>query len=149
MAPRKPGGSNPRRAAGDKSSVDTWEQEKPKGKWTEVSADYEVLDALVKEKKITWSKSGRESAKREVDLYKTLEKTATDERKEERDREKLGDKLEAFLKRKEDEATCLMEELRKTWKLHNTKVLRRSKVCAALIENRSIVTTKIRVVRGH
>ena len=64
--------------------------------WTEVSADYEVLDALVKEEKITWSKSGKESAKREADLYKTLEKADTDEKKEERDREKLGDKLEAF-----------------------------------------------------
>ena len=39
---------------------------------------------------------------------------ATDEKKEERDRDKLGDKLEAFLKRKEeeDEATCLIEEMR-------------------------------------
>ena len=36
----------------------------------------------MKEKKIRWSKSGRESAKREVDLYKTLEKAATDEKKE-------------------------------------------------------------------
>ena len=65
--------------------------------------------------KITWSKSGRESAKREADLYKTLEKTATDEKKEERDREKVGDKLEAFLnwKEEEDEAMWLMEEMRK------------------------------------
>ena len=59
-------------------------------KWIEVSADYEVLDAFVKEKKITWSKSGRESAKREADLHKTLEKAATDEKKEERDRESLA-----------------------------------------------------------
>ena len=73
-----------------------------------------MLDALVTEKKITWSKSGRESAKREADLYKTLEKAASDE-KEERDREKLGDKLEAFLKRKqeEDETTFFMEEMTK------------------------------------
>ena len=44
-----------------------------------------------------------------------LEKAATDEKREERDRDKLGDKLEAFLKRKEeeDEATGLMEEMRK------------------------------------
>ena len=44
-------------------------------------------------------------------------------------RYKLGDKLEAFLinKEEEDEATRLMEE-------DNTKVLRRSKVCAALFE---------------
>ena len=72
----------------------------------------------VKEKKITWSKSGRESAKEEVDLWKTLEKAATDEKKEEKDREKLGDKLEAFLKRKEEEeATCLMGEMSKKKKV--------------------------------
>ena len=44
-----------------------------------------------------------------------LQKAVTDEKKEERDRDKLGDKLETFLKRKEeeDEATGLMEEMRK------------------------------------
>ena len=43
-----------------------------------------------------------------------LDSTATDEKKQERDKDKLGDKLEAFLKKKEeDEATCLMEEMRK------------------------------------
>ena len=30
--------------------MDTWEHAKPKGKWIDVSADYKVLDALVKEK---------------------------------------------------------------------------------------------------
>ena len=114
-APRKPGGSNPREAAssGGQSFVDAWEHVKPKEKWIEVSADYRALDALVKEKRITWTKSGRESAKREADLCGLLEKAATDEKREERDRDKLGDKLEAFLKRKEeeDEATCLMEEV--------------------------------------
>ena len=85
MAPREQGGSNLRGAAGDKSSVDTWEHAKPKGKWIKVSADCRVLEA------------------------------ATDEKREERDRDKLGDKLEALLTRKEeeDEATCLMEEMRK------------------------------------
>ena len=44
-----------------------------------------------------------------------LQKAVTDEKKEERDRDKLGDKQETFLKRKEeeDEATGLMEEMRK------------------------------------
>ena len=41
-----------------------------------------MLDALVKEKKITWTYSGRESAKREANLYDMLEKAATDEKKE-------------------------------------------------------------------
>ena len=45
------------------------------------TADYRVLDALAKEKKITWTKSGRESAKREADLYDMLEKAATDEKR--------------------------------------------------------------------
>ena len=58
-AQRKPGGNNPRDAA---------------GKWTEVSAEFRVLDALEKEKNITWTKSGRESAKREAELFDMLEK---------------------------------------------------------------------------
>ena len=105
----------PAESSGGQSSVDAWEHAKPKGKWTEVSADCRVLDALVKEKYITWTKSGRESAKRETDLYDMLEEAATDEKKEERDREKLGKKLEALLTKKEeeDEATCLMEEIMK------------------------------------
>ena len=65
-AQRKPGGNNPRKAAGGQSSADAWEHAKPEGKWTGVSAGYRVLDALVKEKKITWTKSGRESAKTEA-----------------------------------------------------------------------------------
>ena len=53
--------------------------------------------------------------KRDADLHTMVECAATDEKKEEKDRDKLGDRLEAFLKRKEeeDEATCLMEEMRK------------------------------------
>ena len=44
-----------------------------------------------------------------------VEKAAADEKREVRDRVKLGDKLEAFLKRKQekDEATGLVEEMRK------------------------------------
>ena len=86
----------PARSNGGQSSVDAWEHAKLKGKWIEVSADYRVLEAPVKEKKITWTKSGRSSAKRE-DM---LEKAATNEKREERERDKLGDKVEAFLKGK-------------------------------------------------
>ena len=46
-------------SSGGQSSVDAWEHAKPKGKWIEISADYRVLDALVKEKKITWTTGGR------------------------------------------------------------------------------------------
>ena len=137
------------RSSGRQSSQDAWEHAKPKGKWKEVSAEYEAINVLVKEKKITWNKSGRESAKREADFFTMLEGTATDEKKEERDRDKLGDMLEAFLIRKgeEDEATCLMEEMRKNVELHNTKVLRRSKVCAVLFGSTSIRSTEIWVAR--
>ena len=150
MAPRKQGGSNLRGAARNKALQTPGSTRNLKGKWIEVSAEYRVLDALVIEKKITWTKSGRESAKRETELFDMPEKAATNEKREGRDRDKLGDKLEAFLTRTEekDEATGLMEEMRKNGRLHNTKVLRRSKVCAALFENTSIVTTKIRVVPG-
>ena len=105
----------PAESSGGQSSVDAWEHAKPKGKWTQVSADYRVLDAFVKEKKITWTKSARESAKREAELFDMLEKAATNEKREGRDRDKLGDWLEAFLNKKEeeDEATGLMEEMRK------------------------------------
>ena len=93
----------PAGSCGGQSSVDAWEHAKPKGKWTEVSTDCRVLDAPVKGKKITWTKNGRESAERAADLYDMFEKAAADEKREERDRDKLGDKLEAFLKSKEEE----------------------------------------------
>ena len=80
-------GQQPAGGSEGQSSLDAWEHVKPKGKWKDVSAEFEVLDALVKEKKITWNKSGRESAKREADLYTMLGKAATDEKKEERHRE--------------------------------------------------------------
>ena len=40
MAPRKPVGSNPREAAEGKAPQMPGNTAKPKGKWTEVSADY-------------------------------------------------------------------------------------------------------------
>ena len=141
----------PAGSSGGQSSLDAWEHVKPKGKWKEVSTEFEATDVFVKEKKITWNKSGNESSKREADLYTLVESAATDGKQEEWDRDKLSDRLEEFRKRKEeeDEAMCLIEEMRKTWSLHNTKVLRRSKGCAVLFENTSIVTKKIKVVRGH
>ena len=131
-------------SSGGQSSEDAWEHTKPKGKWKDVSAEYEALNALVKEKKTTWNKSGKESAKREADLYTMLDCAATDEKKEERNRDKLGDKLDAFPERKEeeDEATHGRDE-EKTRRLHNTKVLRRSKVCAALFGSTSTRSTEI------
>ena len=57
--------------------MDASEHAKLKGKWIE---DYRVLVAWVKEK-ITWTKSGRESAEREVDQFHMLENAARDEKK--------------------------------------------------------------------
>ena len=90
--------------SGGQSSHDTWEHAKPKGKWKEVSAEFEAICALLKEK-ITWNK-------RRVRKEKL---TFIQRPKEERDRDKLSDLLEEFLGRKEDEdeATCLIEEMRK------------------------------------
>ena len=103
----------PAGSSGGQSSPVAWEHVKPKGKWKEVSAEFEAINALMKEKKITWNKSGRESAKREADLHTMVESAATDETQEERDRDKLSYRLEEFRKRKEeeDEAMCLIEEM--------------------------------------
>ena len=79
--------------------MDAWNHAKLKGKWTEVSADCRVFDALVKQQKITWIQSGRESAKKKPNCWTCL-KTATNEKREGRDKDLLGDKLEAFLARK-------------------------------------------------
>ena len=46
----------PAGSSGRQSSVDAWEHAKPKGKWKEVSAKFEAIDAFVKEKEITWDK---------------------------------------------------------------------------------------------
>ena len=121
-------------SSGIQSSVDTWEHAKPKGEWKEVSAEYEVLDALVKEKKITQTKSGKESAKREADLYTMLES---------------AEKLFSKGKKRKMRQRASWKKLKKTWRPHNTKVLRRSEVCAALSGNTSTVTTEIGVERGH
>ena len=71
----------PAGSSAGQSSVDTWEHLKPRGKWIEVTADYRVLDVLVKEKKATWAKGGRDSAKREAELYDMLEKQLQMKRK--------------------------------------------------------------------
>ena len=91
----------------------------------------------MKEKKVTWNKSNRETSKRETDFDQIIEGAATEERKEERDRDKLGDRLEALLERKkeEDAATCLMEEKRKNWKVaQNESFEEEQNLCNALRE---------------
>ena len=87
--------------SGEQSFVNTWEHAKPLKKWMEVSAACEVLNTLLNEKKNTWTKCGRESAKRETELFAMLEQAAPDEKEGEKDREKLDDKLEVSLTKKE------------------------------------------------
>ena len=67
---------------------------------------------------------------------KRLRKQLQTKRKKKRVREKLGDKLEAVLKRtEEDEATCLMEEMKKDVEAaqHRSYEAERS-LCSALRE---------------
>ena len=118
MAPRKPGSSNPRKAAGGQSSVDTWEHAKPEGKWKEVSAEFEALKC-------------------------------TRERKENHvDQERQGEcEKRSWPENNAWKCSYRWKEIRKAWRLHNTKVLRRSKVCAALFGNMSTRSTEIGVAR--
>ena len=68
-------------------SVDAWEHAKPNGKWTKVSADHSVLDAMMKEKYVV---KERQRKRRKVgDLYDMLEKADAKEKGEERDKNKL------------------------------------------------------------
>ena len=113
--PRKPGSSNPREAAGEKAPKTPGSTQKPKGKWKEVSAEFEAVGAVVKEKKSTWHKSGKESSKRETELYTMVESVATDEKQEERNRCGIRDQLVEVRQRKdeENEARCLIEEMQR------------------------------------
>ena len=122
--------------SGGQSSLDAWEHAKPKGKWKEVSAEYEAINALVKEKKITWHKSGKESSKREAD-HTMVESAATDEKYEERSRDKLSDWLEEFRERnnEEDEVRCLIEEMQRNLEAAQNKSYEaEQRLCSALRE---------------
>ena len=78
-----------------------------------------------------------ESAKREADFCRMVESAATDEKQEERDRDKLSDRLEEFRKRKseEDEAMCLTEEMRTNLEAAQLKSFEaEQRLCSALRE---------------
>ena len=91
-----------------------WEHAKPKGKWIQVSADNRVLDAMTKERKSRGPRAATKAQKEKLTCTTCLKKQQQMKRERQRT-DKLGDKLEAFLTRKEgkDEATGLMEEMRK------------------------------------
>ena len=70
-------------------------------------------------------------------MYALLENAAADEKRVEKDRDKLGNQLDAFLERKkeEDEATCLMEEMRKNVEAAQHKRFQAEQsLCSALRE---------------
>ena len=81
---------------------------------------------------------------READLYEMLEQAATDEKREERDRGELRDKLEAFLqsKEEEDEATCLMEEMKKNVEAAQHESFEAEQSLCNALRDTSTVTTK-------
>ena len=98
-ASRKPGGSNPREAAEDKAPQTPGNTRNLKESGQRSLGSTECSTHWWKKRKSAWTKSGRESATREAHLYDMREKAVTDEKKEESDRDKLGDKLETFLKK--------------------------------------------------
>ena len=69
----------------------------------------------MKQKKITWNKSGRERVRRENLTCAQFSKARPQAKKhEERDGDRLSDRLEEFPKKKEeeDEEMCLIEKIR-------------------------------------
>ena len=71
---------DPRRGEMVKSSHDTWKSSKPKGKSKAISAEMDALRSALKEKSNTWTKSCKESFKRETELFKMIEIAAKDEK---------------------------------------------------------------------
>ena len=74
----------PTRGDGGQSSHDTWDIFQSKGKWTEISAEFDAVGTAVTEKTNMWNKSCKESANRETELYKMVEVAVMDEKQEER-----------------------------------------------------------------
>ena len=126
---------------GRQSSHDAWEHAKPKGKWKEVSAEFDAVGAVVKEKKNTWHKSGKESSKRETELYSMVESAATDEKQEERDRCRIRARGRNR-KDEEEEARCLFEEMQRNLDAAQKKVVRQNESCAAFCGNTLKLVTK-------
>ena len=73
----------------------------------------DALDSALQEKKNTWHKSCKESAKRETELYKMLESSTYDAKAEDNARSKLKNTLKQLCKERdaENEARALLEEM--------------------------------------
>ena len=135
----------PAGCSGGQSAHDAWEHAKPKGKWKAASAEFDAVGAVVKEKKSTWHKSGREScSKRQAEFHTMVESAATDEKQEERDRGKLRDGLVEFRKRKMKKMKqgAPLKRCNETLIPPRRKVMRRNKSCAAPFGSVSKLLTK-------
>ena len=73
------------------TSHDKRKSSKPHGKWQEISVEMDTLGSTLKEETNTWTKSCKESAKRESELYKMVELAAIDQRQEDKERGMLKD----------------------------------------------------------
>ena len=75
----------------------------------------DAVGTAVKEKSNTRTKSCKESAKREAELFKMVEVAVTDEKQEERERGMIRDLLVELRKRKDEEheARNLIEEMQR------------------------------------
>ena len=91
---------------------------------------------MMKEKYVV--KQRQRKRRKEGDLYDMLEKADAKKKEKKGDKDKLGDKLEAFLAKKVegDEATSLMEEMRKTVEAVQQELLgTEQSLCNALRES--------------
>ena len=75
------------------SSQDAWKSASSNARWKEITNEVETQQRMIQEKKTTWSKSLKESAKREADILKALEAATEGEKVEDNDRGVLEETL--------------------------------------------------------
>ena len=78
----------------------------------------DALGSALKEKKHTWSKSCKESAKGETEFFKMLESSANDAKTEDNERSRLKNTLKQLRKERdeENEAVHFWKKCSKIWK---------------------------------
>ena len=98
-----------------RSSHDMWRSTSSDARWTEVTEEMDHLKTAIHERQTTWSKSLKETAKREGDILKALETAAEDEKEENRDRsvlEEIGRQLRVE-EEEADESRNLLKDMQK------------------------------------
>ena len=95
------------------SSHDKWKSSKPEGKWQDISAEIDALGTALKEKSSTWTKSCKQSAKRESEFSKMVELAAIDERQEDKERNTIKKTLAQLCKEEAEaeEARTLLYDM--------------------------------------